>query len=180
MQVQPFSEQTGPTTAIPCLISEVFLLFFSMGIMELIVNQTNLYASQVMGPEKFAAWEQVTVTELKAYFKGRVYFVQYMPDKPTKWGMKFFVLANSSCGYTPGDCIQVRISIQFECLEHKGHYCDNYYCSPVLFNDLRQLGTGACSTVRLNRRGLPEKIMSKSTMSKEDVRSKMGRNGCSL
>ena len=68
MQVQPFSEQTGPTTAIPCLISEMFLLFFSMGIMELIVNQTNLYASQVMGPEKFAAWEQVTVTELKAYF----------------------------------------------------------------------------------------------------------------
>ena len=68
MQVQPFSEQTGPTTAIPCLISEVFLLFFSMGIMEVVVNQTNLYASQVMGPEKFAAWEQVTVTELKAYF----------------------------------------------------------------------------------------------------------------
>ena len=68
MQVQPFTELTGPTTAIPCLISEVFQLFLSMGILQLIVDQTNLYASQVMAPEKFAAWEQVTVPELKAYF----------------------------------------------------------------------------------------------------------------
>ena len=68
VQVEPFSEETGPTTAIPCLVSEVFQLFFSMGIMQLIFEQTNLYASQVMGPEKFAVWEQVTVVELKAYF----------------------------------------------------------------------------------------------------------------
>ena len=61
-----------------------------------------------------------------------------------------------------------------EGLEHKGHhlYCDNYYSSPALFNDLRQLGIGACGTVRLNRRGLPEKITSKSAMTKGDVRSK--------
>ena len=39
-----------------------------MGIMQLIVDQTNLYASQVMAPDKFAAWEQATVPELKAYF----------------------------------------------------------------------------------------------------------------
>ena len=61
-----------------------------------------------------------------------------------------------------------------EGLEHKGHhlYYDNYYSSPALFNDLRQLGIGACGTVRLNRRGLPEKITSKSAMTKRDVRRK--------
>ena len=55
-----------------------------------------------------------------------------------------------------------------EGLEHKGHhlYCNNYYSSRVLFSDLRELGFGACGTVRFNCRGLPEKITSKSTISK--------------
>lgn len=39
-----------------------------MAIMQLIVDQTNLYASQVMGTDRFATWAQVTVEELKAYF----------------------------------------------------------------------------------------------------------------
>ena len=32
-------------------------------------------------------------------FKGRVSFLQYLPKKPTKWGMKAYVLADSSNGY---------------------------------------------------------------------------------
>ena len=34
-------------------------------------------------------------------------------------------------------------------------YTDNYYSSPDLFGELRDLGFGACDTVRINRRGLP-------------------------
>ena len=66
--MEPFTEATGPTTAIPTAISEVFQLFFSLGILQHIVDQTNLYASQVMGDSQFATWEQVTIEELKAYF----------------------------------------------------------------------------------------------------------------
>ena len=33
-------------------------------------------------------------------FKGRIWFIQYMPKKPTKWGMKAFVLADAISGYT--------------------------------------------------------------------------------
>lgn len=68
VQVEPFTEATGPTTAIPTAISEIFQLFFSLGILQHIVDQTNLYASQVMGDSQFATWEQVTIEELKAYF----------------------------------------------------------------------------------------------------------------
>lgn len=32
-------------------------------------------------------------------FKGRVSWIQYMPMKPTKWGIKAWTLADSSNGY---------------------------------------------------------------------------------
>ena len=32
-------------------------------------------------------------------FKGRLAFLQYMPKKPHKWGMKAWVLADSANGY---------------------------------------------------------------------------------
>ncbi len=32
-------------------------------------------------------------------FKGRLSFIQYMPKKPTKWGIKARVMADSSNGY---------------------------------------------------------------------------------
>jgi len=48
VQVEPFREATGPITAIPVAVAEIFQLFFSMAITQLIVEQKNLYASQVM------------------------------------------------------------------------------------------------------------------------------------
>ena len=47
-----------------------------------------------------------------------------------------------------------------EGLEGRGHhvYTDNYYTSPTLYEDLRRLGFGACGTVRVNRRGMPEEM----------------------
>ena len=41
----------------------------------------------------------VSIDESMIGFKGRLHFVQYMPDKPTKWGMKAFILADSPSGY---------------------------------------------------------------------------------
>ena len=58
-----------------------------------------------------------------------------------------------------------------EGLEDKGHhvYCDNYYSSPTLFEDLRKAGFGACGTLRLNRKHVPKRIKSKRKMKKGDV-----------
>ena len=65
-----------------------------------------------------------------------------------------------------------------EGLENNGHhlYCDSFYSSPALFIDLRELGFGACGTVRLNRKGLPKRIKSECKMSKGEVKS-VKRNG---
>ena len=56
-------------------------------------------------------------------------------------------------------------------LEGKGHhvYTDNYYSSPALFRNLRDLGFGACGTVHVNRRGLPAAM--KATLAKGETTS---------
>ena len=43
---------------------------------------------------------ELSIDESTIGFKGRLSFLQYLPKKPTKWGMKAFVLAESSTGYT--------------------------------------------------------------------------------
>ena len=45
-------------------------------------------------PEKY-----ISIDESIIGFKGRLSFVQYMPKKPTKWGIKAWVLAESATGY---------------------------------------------------------------------------------
>jgi len=41
----------------------------------------------------------VSVDETMIGFKGRLGFIQYMPKKPTKWGLKAFVLSDAHTGY---------------------------------------------------------------------------------
>ncbi len=41
----------------------------------------------------------ISVDESIIGFKGRLSFIQYMPKKPTKWGIKAWVMADSSNGY---------------------------------------------------------------------------------
>ena len=50
--------------------------------------------------EAYHPSREISVDESMIGFKGRLSFVQYMPKKPSKWGMKAFVLAYSKTGYT--------------------------------------------------------------------------------
>ena len=43
--------------------------------------------------------QQCTIDEAMIPFKGRLGFKQYLKDKPTKWGIKVFVLADATNGY---------------------------------------------------------------------------------
>ena len=65
--ISNFTSPVGPTTPVPDSPSKVFELMFTPSLMDTIVQQTNLYAKEVMGDEKYAAWEKVTLDELKAY-----------------------------------------------------------------------------------------------------------------
>ena len=57
----------GPTVPIPEKASKVFDLMFTPTIMDTMVEQSNLYAQQVIG-EKYGSWKKITMEELRAYF----------------------------------------------------------------------------------------------------------------
>ncbi len=48
----------------------------------------------------FQLGREVSLDESMIGFKGRLGFVQYMPIKPTKWGLKAFIVSDSVTGYT--------------------------------------------------------------------------------
>lgn len=118
----------------------------------------------------------LSVDESMIRYKGRLAFRQYMPNKPTKYGIKDFVLAESETGYclnlmtyTGKDSfLRTRdtplttqvVTDLLKGYEHAGHvvYMDNFYSSPDLFQKLQLAGIGACGTVRQNRRNMPEAV----------------------
>ncbi len=55
----------------------------------------------------------ISVDESIIGFKGRLSFIQYMPKKPTKWGVKAWVMADSSNGYVSNLNIYTGIYYQY-------------------------------------------------------------------
>ena len=120
--------------------------------------------------------ENVSIDESMIGFKGRLAFLQYMPNKPHKWGMKAWVLADAANGYTWGwqlntgkesvpSVLGLSHRVVLELLDDprlqpNRHtiYMDNFYSSPVLFSDLVSRGFAVCGTLRSNWRGIPEDV----------------------
>ena len=125
--------------------------------------------SEVYNPER-----NLAVDETLVKFKGKIYFRQFIPIKPGRFGIKCFTLAESSSGYVLVSKIytgkeqgvqqkdlgrRVVMDLMEKFLD-KGCvlFMDNYYSSVPLFQDLSSRGTLACGTVRSNRKGLPKDI----------------------
>ena len=114
--------------------------------------------------------QQISIDELMISYQGRL---QYLPKKPHKWGLKAWVLADSTNGYCwgwklytgkEGDRSEhglphkaVMDLVGDQRLEQKGYIVltDNFYSSHALFRDLCSHGFGARGTTRNNRRGIP-------------------------
>ena len=111
--------------------------------------------------------EQLSVDEAMIKFKGRLGFKQYMKAKPTKWGIKVFVLSDSTKGYVyrfqiysgknsslsgsgeHGLCTQAVLSLM-QGIEDRCHkvFMDNYYTSPIPVSS-------PCMTRKFKHVGLP-------------------------
>ena len=132
----------------------------------------------------FVPDRNLSVDETMVGFRGRFGSKQYMPSKPTKYGIKVFTLADSTQGYimkclvyTGGDTLDeadlshsmlpqpARIVLHLlEPYIGKGHtvYTDRYYSSLPLAMELQQCNTSFIGTMMKNRIDLPDAIRSPS------------------
>ena len=67
-KIKDFTSDVGPTVNIPHTPIEVFRLFFSVQLIQMIVTESNRYASEVMGSEKYDTWNTFTPNDMLAFF----------------------------------------------------------------------------------------------------------------
>ncbi|XP_047104793.1 piggyBac transposable element-derived protein 4-like [Schistocerca piceifrons] len=127
--------------------------------------------------------EKVTIDEGICPFRGRVSFRVYMQNKPHKYGLKVYAVAEASSGYVvnfevyagkhivdnSSSAVILRL-LSDSSLLNKGHtvYLDRFYSSPELFQQLAEKGTGAVGTVNKSRKGLPKDLVS-ATLKKGEM-----------
>ena len=128
--------------------------------------------------------QQVAIDERMVKSRHRSGIRQYIKDKPTKWGIKLWVLADSSNGYTIdfnvyiGKAAEGAVSVNglgydvviklMRPLFNQGYhlYIDNFYTSAVLVKDLFRQGVATTGTIRENSRGFPPSLKNGSEWSK--------------
>ena len=127
---------------------------------------------------------ELAIDEQMIGTKCRVSFIQYMPQKPCRFGIKVWALCESTSGY----CLKFQIykgkegnaeqglghRVVMDLMEpyqfqNRHLYMDNFYTSPKLFSDLAEMQTYACGTIRKNRGQFPESFKDKKLARGESV-----------
>ena len=125
--------------------------------------------------------KDLSIDESMVKFKGRVFFGQFLPAKPIRFGIKQFCLSEAKTVYalkflvctgrttfteleTNSDFSvteQVVLHLMAdETLQGKGHvvYTDSFYTSPKLCRELKEKGIEHCGTVGQGRKNMPKHL----------------------
>ena len=65
--MSPFVQPVGPSNILPPTVLEIFQLFFTSALMATVVEQTNIYAHQVLGDSAEGRWTDVTPEDMWAF-----------------------------------------------------------------------------------------------------------------
>ena len=66
MNAEPFTRSVGPAVVLSACVLAIFKLFFTPALIDLIVEQTNIYAQQTMSDDQYSKLE-VNAEEIWAY-----------------------------------------------------------------------------------------------------------------
>ena len=105
---------------------------------------------------------------------GRLSFKQFHKDKPTKWGIKVWMLADSKTGYSVSFDVYTDKDADLDTLKNEGKvsgivlnlaeslyiFFDHVYTSPNVLFWLRRVDLSGCGTVLTNRAGFPKQLKS--------------------
>ncbi len=116
---------------------------------------------------------QLSIDERMVKSKARTSFRQYIRNKPTKWGFKFWIIADTT-GYTLDFDLYVGKAVTasdkglsydvvmklIQPFAFQGYklYFDNFYTSPTLLLDLLNYGFVATGTLNTYRKEVPEEV----------------------
>ncbi|XP_053351170.1 piggyBac transposable element-derived protein 4-like [Clarias gariepinus] len=116
----------------------------------------------------------VTVDERLVPFRGRCPFRQYMPSKPSKYGIKIWAACDAKSSYAwnmqvytgklPGGASEknqgIRVVLEMsEGLQGHNITCDNFFTSYRLANELQKRKLTMLGTIRRNKPELPSEIL---------------------
>ena len=139
----------------------------------------------------YQPFQKVAVDERTVKSKHRSGIRQYIKNKPTKWGIKLWVIADSANGYTydfdvyagknagqevsPNGLGYDVVMRLVSSLMNQGYhlYFDNYYTSVQLVQDLFKMEILACGTASENRRGFPQSMKNGKQWAKGKERGSM-------
>lgn len=119
----------------------------------------------------FLPGRELSINEAMIGYKGRIFFKQYMPTKPTKWGIKVWEMCDADTGYCVAfdiytgrySCVNPEVSLGHDIVDklaapyynqNRHLYFDRFFASPDLMSHLSRNGTYACATVMSNRKGV--------------------------
>lgn len=127
--------------------------------------------------------QHLAVDEMMVGTCCHISFLQYLPNKPTKFGIKILVNSEAKTGYVLAFQVYTgKVSLDKEAggkgVDHrvvmellssyfgKKHwvFVDNFYSIPTLFIDLLKCDTYATGTVKPTRKGFPAAWKSQTTM----------------
>ena len=135
--------------------------------------------------------QNVAIDERMVKSRHRSGIRQYIKDKPTKWGIKLWVLADSSNGYTvdfdvyigkaAGQTVSANglgFDVVVKLMEHflnQGYhlFVDNFYTSVTLFKHLFTVGVPATGTIMETRRDFPPILKNGKAWAKKEKRGSM-------
>uniref|UniRef100_A0A3P8X756 PiggyBac transposable element-derived protein domain-containing protein n=1 Tax=Esox lucius TaxID=8010 RepID=A0A3P8X756_ESOLU len=136
----------------------------------------------------FVPYKDLCIDESLMLWKGRLSFRQYIPSKRHRFRVKFFLLCDVKTGFVQDIIIYTGSTTDIQHYEGlgvsgsvvmtmlaphlgKGHtlYVDNWYSSPTLFQHRLSNNTGACGTLRSNRKGMPRFSSRKMQKGERDV-----------